>query len=105
MKNIVTNDIKEFGMRERLMARELLATYGTKKDKTNFLSDGINVFMNKNSGYVFLSDEEYNVAMMNGDVLEDFVNCPECGHEDFYSEFRKHGNDCCQEYADDMGFI
>ena len=39
--------------------------------------------MNKESGYTFLTNSEYQVAMMNEGVLSMFINCGECGREDF----------------------
>ena len=53
------------------------------------------------SGYVFISDEDYNVAIMNDDTLEDFLICFECGHEDLRSDYertaKEHGCSCCLE--------
>jgi len=104
---IVTKDISQFGIREREIARELLSVYGTDKDLTTHLGDGVEVWFNKNSGYVFLSDEDYHTAMLNDNgELEDFLNCPNCGHEDLASEFVNSSSDeCCKEYAQDMGLI
>ncbi len=45
--------------------------------------DGVTVMMNRNSGNVFLIDSEYNVGMMNGDKLEQWHYCGDCGHEGF----------------------
>lgn len=104
MNNIVTSDISQFGFREKDMAAELLKTHGSSSDHTKFLGNSVNVFMNMNSGYVFLSDEDYNTAMMNGDNLEDFFSCPNCGNEESSSDFRAaFDNECCQEYANDLG--
>jgi hypothetical protein len=103
--NTVTNNYDDFGLREKEEARDLLAVYGTHKDKTQFLGSGVQVYFNMMSGFVFLSDEDYNVAMLNVDgELEDFITCPNCGGESLASEFRDDCTDeCCQEYADDMG--
>ena len=51
------------------------------------------MFFNKNSGYVFLTDEDYNTAMMDGDTLEDFLTCGECGCEGIRSEFFEYAED------------
>jgi len=98
MEKIVTNDFSDFGYCEKEEARELMSAYGTDKDKTVYLGSGVQVWFNLHSGYVFLSDEDFNSAMMNGDVLEDFINCPECGHEDFLSEMKESGDACCKKY-------
>ena len=56
------------------------------------------------SGNVFLVDGDYNCAMMNGNKLENWFYCPNCGNEAFQSEFREEcTDDCCKEYADDLG--
>lgn len=104
MNKIITKDYSEFGHREKEMARDLLQAYGTNDDKTEYLGQGVEVYFNLHSGYVFLSDEDYNVAIMNGSTLEDFIHCPDCGGEGVASEFAEDNTDeCCQEYANDMG--
>jgi hypothetical protein len=39
---------------------------------------------NKNSGFVFLSNSDFQVAMMNGDTLESFYCSPYEGKEGFF---------------------
>lgn len=103
MEDIITSDLSKFGQRELAIAGELLSTLNTVRDNSR-LGDGIQVFMNRNSGYVFLSDEDYNVAIMSGHYLEDFHTCPNCGNESVASQFRNDFDDveCCKEYADDL---
>lgn len=99
-----TRDLSEFGNIERDEAGTLLQTLNGSRDMTKFLGDGVAVEFNPMSGNVFLVDEDYNVAMMNGHNLEDFHNCPNCGAESFASEFREENTDsCCKEYANDLG--
>lgn len=95
---VVTTDLAQFGWRELKMARELLAAL-FDQGVPGCLADGICVAFNCNSGYVFLTDEDYNVAMMNGDKLEEWFSCPNCGHEGF-AEDMLHGEDDpdCAEY-------
>ncbi len=83
----VTKDLSRFGFRELKMAAELLTAYRTDKDATTLLiGDGLAVWMNIHSGYVFLCDEDLNTAMMSGEILEDFETCGYCGHEGVSSE-------------------
>lgn len=89
-----TTDLKNFGFRELKMAAELLQAYC--ENPPEFMSDGVHLMMNTHSGYVFLTDEDFNVAMMNGDKLEQFLSCPECGAEGFAEELPD--NPCCQRY-------
>jgi hypothetical protein len=44
---------------------------------------------NPNSGNVFLVDDDFRTFMLNDDdKLEEWVNCPNCGHEDFKSQVK-----------------
>jgi len=80
----VTSDLSKFGFREKEMAAELLTAYC--KDCTDFLGDKVSVFMNMNSGYVFLSDEDFNVGVLEDDKIVQFFSCPECGAEGTLSD-------------------
>jgi hypothetical protein len=83
---ITTTDLSKFGWRERRIAAELLTAscdYGFPDD---FADDEVQIMMNTQSGNVFLTNADFQVAMMNGDKLESFYSCPECGHEGFKEE-------------------
>ena len=66
----VTTDMKEFGFRELQIAAELLKAYCYQQPA--FHGSGVHLMMNRDSGYVFLTDEDCNVGMMNDDKLEQF---------------------------------
>lgn len=109
MDNPVTADFGKFGYRELQMAGELLSALKRDMDGTEYLGPGISVCFNMNSGNVFLSDQDYNVAMMNGDTLEDWFICPYCGHEGF-KEDMEHGerdelHPDCVEYLEQIGVL
>lgn len=89
-----TTDLRDFGFRELKMAAKLLAAYC--ENPPAYLGGGVHLMMNMNSGYVFLTDEDFNVAMMNGDTLEQFHSCPECGAEGFAEDMPD--NACCRSY-------
>lgn len=100
-----TRDLSEFGLIEKDEAGKLLQVLETNRDKTKYFEGtGATVEFNPMSGYVFLVDEGYNVAMLNVDgELEDFHSCPYCGGEGLSSEFRDQNDaECCTEYADDL---
>jgi len=61
--SIITADFSKFGYRELKLASELLQAY--LEQGADFLTEGITLNFNINSGFVFLSDEDYNVAMLN----------------------------------------
>lgn len=84
-------DFSGFGYKEIFDAAELLKEYGENGCK--FLADGIKVGFNVNSGFVFLTDEHYNVAMFNEGKLAQFFNCSNCGAEGFKEDI-KHSGAC-----------
>ena len=94
--NIVTHDLADFGMRELGLAGELLAALA--KDRPAELGDGVRVWLNRKSGFVFLCDEDFVIFMLRDGKLEQFHSCPECGQEGFADDLSEHGNDCCREY-------
>jgi hypothetical protein len=55
------------------------------------------------SRYLSLRSFKVQVAMMNGDKLESFYSCPQCGHEGFKDEMEHEGNKDCQEYLESIG--
>jgi len=93
------------GSRELKMAAELLTAYRSDRDETELLTDdGLAVWMNMESGYVFLCDADYNTAVMSDGILEDFITCVYCGHEGVRSEvvddghrFGPYGELVCRE--------
>ena len=95
-----TTDLADFGYRELKLAIALLDAYGNQGLPEDFEEDGVRVMFNTESGYVFLTNSEYQVAMMNGVELENFYVCPECGREGFGYLFEKNAN-CkgCREIA------
>ena len=74
-----TTDLSSFGYREQKMAAELLTAYCN--DIPDFLGDGVTIMMNSNSGYVFLTDEDYRVGMLEDGKIIEFVSCGNCGAE------------------------
>ena len=105
MDDIVTSDLSEFGYRELKEAARLLTAY-TESGKPDFLEGKVQIYMNKNSGCVFLCDEDYNTGMMNGDRLEQWFNCPYCGHEGFKQDMKHAPKDeDCTSYLEDIGVI
>lgn len=95
-----TRDLSKFGQSERQEAAKLLTAIGTTQDTTKFLNEDVAIEFNPNSGCVFLVDSDCNAAMLNGDKLEDFITCAECGGEGYASEFKEDNtNECCQEVA------
>ena len=99
-----TRNFARFGSRERSIAAELLTALHTDKDKASHLSDnGISIEFNLNSGIVFLVDEDFNIAVMEGDQLVDFLSCPECGTEGTPNDMLgMELSPCCNKYLAEM---
>ena len=82
MREAYTENLDDFGDRERKMAAELLAA----RSPEAFNGSGVRLAFNRNSGYVFLVNDDYQCAMMNGDELQIFHSTPYKGHEGFLSD-------------------
>ena len=91
-------DFKGFGYRELSEAAELLKEIGDNGISGKLdLSMPVKIGFNANSGNVFLMDEDFNVVMSNDDgLLENWVNCSNCGAENWKSKLELF-EDTCQE--------
>ena len=111
MREITTTDFSKFGWRERKLASELLSASIEQGFPTDFEDDEVQIMMNFNSGNVFFTNSEYQVAMMNGDQLESFYTLPYEGHEGFAEDLKfdyENGNitnDEDIEYLKQLGII
>lgn len=92
MGSAYTEDLADFGPRERLIASKLLAL----PLPGNFYYDGVKLAFNRYSGHVFLVNSDYQAAMINPktDNLEIWHSTPYDGHEGFLS-------DLLEEYSPD----
>ena len=102
MNETITTDFSKFGAREREMAEELLRAWRMQGLPTDFEENEVAIMFNMNSGNVFLTNSEFQVAMMAGDKLESFYSCPECGHEGFREEMKHKGNSECKRYVKEI---
>ncbi len=81
MQTIITADLSQFGIRELMFAQRLLKAY--TEHGAEFLNCGLTINFNTSSGYVFLSDEDYNVGVLDEseEYIVQFYTCPQCGYE------------------------
>lgn len=104
--NITTTNLAEFGQREREELEFLLHVWNEQGLPRDFNDDEVVPMFNKNSGNVFLTNSDYQVAMLNGNNLESFYSCPECGHEgfleDMYHLHADNQNQNCKEYIESI---
>lgn len=97
-----TTDLQDFGFRELRLAAELLTAYCERPP--GWLGCGVHLMMNRMSGCVFLTDEDCNVAMMNGGALDAWLFTPYDGYEGFIDELtEQYGPD--DLHADDADYI
>ena len=89
MRETTTTDFSKFGIRERNIAEELLRAWREQGLPDDFNNDEVTIMLNLMSGYVFLTNSDYQVAMMNGDKLESFYTDFETGEEGFKDELSK----------------
>jgi hypothetical protein len=99
----VTCDLGEFGYYEIKETAKLLTAWVDQGLPDDFHNDHVQVCMNNNSGFVFLTNADCQVAMMNGDNLESWYVCPECGHEGFLDDMPHEGNAECRRYLQEIG--
>lgn len=88
-----TTNLADFGTREIRMAADLLSAYADGGLPDDFYNEDVTVMMNQNSGNVFLTNAEFQVAMMVDGKLESFYSSPYEGKEGFFDEL-------LEEYAD-----
>lgn len=93
-QEITTTDVAHFGSRERAMLIDLLVAWRDQGLPIEFESDGVTPMLNRNSGHVFLTNSQYQVAMMNGDKLEIWHICFNCGHEGFAEDCQINDESC-----------
>jgi len=81
-----TTDFSKFGYRERKMTEKLLHAWNENGLPEGFENDDIRIVFNYDSGYVFLVNAKWQVAMMNGEELEIHYTDFETGEEGFKDE-------------------
>ena len=89
-----TTDLAEFGFTEREELIRILTTWQFPGLPNDFEDREVTSMFNKNSGNVFLTNSEYQCAMMNGDNLESWYNCSNCGHDGFYEDCQLNDEGC-----------
>ena len=86
-----TEDLADFGFREQEEAKDLFQAWKESGLPIDFENNGVKIAFNMNSGYVFLTNSEYQVAMCvqgekNKLELQSFYSSPYEGREGFFDE-------------------
>ena len=72
--------------RERYEVLQIINAWNHNGLPSNFYEYNVRLAFNKNSGNVFLVNDDCQVAMMNGNKLEIHYTSPYDGHEGFLEE-------------------
>jgi hypothetical protein len=96
---VYDNDFSSFGYREIKEMTVLLNAWM----ESNIDISPLKVGFNDESGYVFLFDDDYGTYMMNGESLEEWINCGYCGNEGFLEDIiKKDTESVCSECGRDL---
>lgn len=101
-QNITTTNLSEFGVRERDILIDLVQAWRDQGLPKDFCDDEVVPMLNTQSGHVFLTNDDYQVAMLNGEILEIWYSCPNCGHEGFFETCKLTDEGCNQCIANDI---
>lgn len=89
-----TTNLADFGYRELDMAADILRAWADGNLPDDFYDDGVQLMMNTDSGSVFLTNSDYQVAMLNDDnELESWYYLSYGGNEGFASDLYKEFKD------------
>ena len=83
---MTTTNLSDFGYRELEMLEKLLKAMREQGLPSDFYENEVVPMMNQSSGNVFLTNSEYQVAMMNGNKLESFYWLSYHGNEGFLED-------------------
>lgn len=86
IEDVLTSDLSKFGYTEWVAVRDILNALLEHGVPDGFYNDGITPMLNTESRYVFLTNSEYQVCMVNNEKLEMVLCCSNCGVEGFESE-------------------
>tara|TARA_R110000824_G_scaffold277381_1_gene465602 strand:+ start:46 stop:384 length:339 start_codon:yes stop_codon:yes gene_type:complete len=96
-ENPLTTDISKMDLSE---VTNMLTAYQeentTRAFEAMWIDDGTIPTLNQESGYCFLTNEEYQVAMNYEGVLSMFISCGECGREDFEQDWQGSQESKCE---------
>lgn len=98
---MTTTKLEDFGYRELILLEELIKAMREQGLPDNFNDDEVHPMMNQYSGNVFLTNSDYQVAMMDGDKLKQFYWLSYHGNEGFADELYidfKNGNIGSEDY-------
>ena len=89
-----TTNLADFGYRELDIAADILRAWADGNLPDDFYDDGVQLMMNTSSANVFLTNSDYQVAMLNNDgELESWYYLSYAGNEGFASDLYEQFKD------------
>lgn len=104
MARYYTESLSDFGLRELRILKDILDAWLESGLPEQFTESGIRPAFNTHSGYVFLVNDDYDVAMLNGNRLESFHSLPYSGKEGFLYRLLED-NEPDDLHKDDAAFL
>ena len=102
---MTTTDLSDFGYRELEELKDLLDAWIKNGLPSDFDADEVVPMMNRNSGYVFLTNSEYQVAMVVDGKLESFYTLPYSGKEGFLDDLIELFDEGLITEEDDLEYL
>ena len=114
LQKTYTEDLADFGYREQEEAKNLFQAWRERGLPVDFWNNGVKIGFNMNSGYVFLTNSDYQVAMCETNEqgkleLFSFYSSPYEGKEgsfdellEEYKEMHPEDQEWFQEIADNV---
>ena len=104
---MTTTNLADFDYYELAILTQTLEAYRLNGLPVDFIPDGVVPMLNTSSGNVFLTNSEYQVAMLNGSELESWYFLSYSGIEGFLDEllFDYDNNDIPEEDFEELASI
>ena len=102
----VTSNLADFGRRELAELRDILTAWIDNGLPEDFYDEGVTVAFNRNSGFVFLTNEDYQAAILGDDgQLYSWYFTPYYGHEGTYYDLIDEVDDWADDVSDDYEYL
>lgn len=105
--NTTTTNLSEFGYRELETLKDLLTAMIEQGLPRDFEDRDVTPMFNTYSGNVFLTNSEYQTAMLNGKRLESWYCLNYSGKEGFLQDLIEmyHNDELCSEDLEQLMYI
>lgn len=105
--NTTTTDLSKFGYRELETLKELLTAMIEQGLPRDFEDRDVTPMFNTYSGSVFLTNSEYQTAMLNGERLESWYYLSYSGQEGFLQDLIEmyRNDEFCNEDLEQLMYI